>query len=465
MIMIFEMMLKEIRENFHTVRFYLVLLLAVSLFAAGSLLFVGTSNQRISDYRKDFAENENSLRIASQRLLDLARYNQSLYKKTNPFEFISEANEKYLPNKFETTIFTAGFPELKGRGNVLLKDYKNMDWEFIVAVVLSFLAFVMSYDAVCGEKEQKTLALMFSNSVNTSQVFLGKFLGLLISLGIPLLTGIVLGVAVISLGGGLSLSIGRILLFICASVLYLSLFLLIGMMVSSLVIQSVSSAIILLFIWVIAAFIIPASGNLIACKIYPLPTRARIVEQIGQAQEDVYKTRYAKTEAGRWDGHLDRPWVPLRSQWMADSIEVRNKIYDDYLQRMIRQVEKTKDVTKISPVSVFRSLTEEIAGTGVRRFRSFYAQITRYKNQLYQFVESRDRADPQSAHLLPLAYQMNVGISVKPVDFSLVPKFEEKIPSLKDSFHPIIIDFAILVLLSLVIFYVGYLLFVRYDKR
>ena len=465
MTMVIEITLKEIQENFRTVRFYLILLLTVSLFLAGSLLFVGTYGGKISDYRKDIAENENSLRKSSQRLIDLARCWQLLYKNTNPYEFISEANEKYLPNMFYATIFTMEFPELKGRGNVLLKDYRNLDWDVIVAVVLSFLAFILSYDAVCGEKEQKTLALMFSNPVRTSQVFLGKFLGLLISLGIPLFTGIVLGLTIISVVGGVSLSIGRIMLFICASFLYLSLFLLIGMTVSSLVTQSVSSAIILLFIWVITAFIIPASGNLIANKLYPVSTKSRIQEETSRAQDDIYKTKYAKTEAGRWDGRLDRPWVPLRSQWMADIMEVRNKIYDDYLQRIIRQVQKTKDVTKISPVSVFRSLTEEISGTGVRRFQNFYDQVNRYKNQLYQFVESRDKADPQSAHLIPLAYHMNVGISNKPVDFSLVPTFEEKLPSIKDNLKRIIIDSAILVFLCILFFYLGYFLFVRYDKR
>jgi hypothetical protein len=132
---------------------------------------------------------------------------------------------------------------------------------------------------------------------------------------------------------------------------------------------------------------------------------------------------------------------------------------------MIRQVEKTKNVTKISPVSVFRSLAEEISGTGVRRFQDFYAQINRYRNQLYQFVEFKDKADPQSVHLIPLAYHMNVGISNKPVDFFIVPRFEEKIPSIKDGLHQIIIDLGILVVLSLMTFYVGYLIFVKYDKR
>lgn len=463
--MVLEIIFKEIRENIRTVRFYLIFLLSISLFTAGSLLFVRAYHQKISDYRKDVAANEDLLRNSSKRLVDLARYRQSLYEMPNPYEFVSEANEKYIFNKFQSNIFVIDFPESEGRGNILLRDYLNLDWDFIVAIVLSFLAFVLSYDAICGEKEQKTLALIFSNSVTTSQVFLGKFLGLLIMLGLPLLTGIISGLSIISLLSGVRLSYGRVLLFICASFIYLSLFLLIGMMVSSLVTQSISSAIILLFIWVITAFIIPASGKLIANKLHPVPLRSDIQEEINRVQDGIFKTKYAKTEAGHWDGRLDRPWIPLRSQWMADIVGVRHKIYDDYLQDMIRQVEITKKVIRISPVSVFRSLTEEISGTGLHRFQNFYAQIKRYKDQLYQFVESRDKADPQSIHLIPLAYQMNVGVSNKPVDYFLVPTFEEKIPSIKDGVHQIAMDIGILVFLNLITFYVGYLLFIRYDKR
>ena len=136
-----------------------------------------------------------------------------------------------------------------------------------------------------------------------------------------------------------------------------------------------------------------------------------------------------------------------------------------YIHSLILQVEKANNITKISPVSVFQSLTDEISDSGVGRFKKFYAQVERYKKQLYQFVESRDNADPKSVHLIPLAYHMNVGISRMPVDFSLVPRFEERISALKDNLHQIIVDYVVIIVFNIIIFYLGYLLFVRYDKR
>jgi ABC-type transport system involved in multi-copper enzyme maturation permease subunit len=463
--MVKEVILKELRENFRTIRFYLIFVLVVVLFICSSIIFIQRYDHKLLDYNNDISENDENLNEKSQSLYNLARHRQSLNKKPNPYEFISEANERLLPNKFESNIFYLDFPEVKGRGNVLLRGFKNVDWEFIIAVVLSFLAFVVSYDSVCGEKEEKTLSLVFSNSVKTVSIFLGKFFGLLISLAIPLFIGMLIGLILIYLNGFSQLDLGRIFLFVFISLVYLSLFLLIGLVVSSLYSQSITSAITLLFVWVIAAFVIPASGSLLASQLYPIQTQAQIEESIERAQDAIYDTKYRGTEAGNWDGNAFAPHVPLRAQWMEDIMHSRNRIYDDYIHRMVDQVEKTKSITRISPVSVFRYLAEEISGTGVRRFENFYEQADQYKQSLYEFIEIKDRPDPESPHFLPLVLGINAGISRLPVEFSSVPRFEEKLPSLGENFKLIILDLAILFCLCIAFFYIGFVLFVKYDKR
>jgi ABC-type transport system involved in multi-copper enzyme maturation permease subunit len=464
--MVFEVTFKELRENFHTVRFYLILVLTIALFAVSGIIFSSNSKQKTSDYRSDISGNESLLNEKSKNLCDLARSKQNMLKRTNPLEFLSEANEKNLPNKFQADIYVLDFPEVEGRTNLLLREFSYIDWEFIVGIVLSFLAFVIGYDAVCGEKEQKTLSLIFSNSVKTSHIFLGKFLGLLISLSIPFLIGSMISLLITELGKNISIEYGKVAIFVCVSLVYLSLFILIGMTVSSIFSQSITSAVTLLFIWILSAFIIPASGNLIAHNVYSIPNRAQIQQKMGRTQNELWE-RYSKTDknAFRWEGDPFKPYVPIRDRYLREWLNIRNQIFDDYLNQMVQQVEKTRSVTKISPVSIFRSLVEEIAGTGVNRFRNFYDQVNRYREQLYSFVETKDKLDPKSPHLVPLAYEMHMGISVLPVEFSSIPKFEEKLPSIKDNLKRIIIDLAILIFLSILFFYLGYFLFVRYDKR
>ena len=464
--MIKEIIFKELRENLNTVRFYLILILTILLFVVSSLTFVKNHRQKVLDYRSDTTANESLLIEKSKDLLTLARFKQSILKRPNPSELLSEANEKVLPNKFLADIFYLDFPEVEGRSNVLLRGFKTVDWEFIVAVVLSFLAFVLSYDAVCGEKEQNTLSLIFSNSVKTVKVFFGKFFGLLITLSIPIVVGAVIGLLIINLSGEISINYGKVVLFLFASMVFLSLFLLIGMTVSSIFSQSVTSAITLLFIWIILSFVIPATGNLIANQFYPIPKKGEIEKQIRTAQDEVYDTKYRDTKGGHWNGDPFAEWVPLRAQWCTDIMNVRNQIYDDYINQMVKQVEKTKWMTRISPVSVFRYLTEEISGTGVKRFENFFLQANRFKQFLYDFVEEKDSPDEKSPHFLTLPLTTgSAGISRLPVEYASVPQFNEEFPRLKDNLLLIIIDLTILVILGLLFFITGYFLLVRYDKR
>jgi len=462
--MIGTIVVKEIRENLLSVRFYLVFALTVALFVAGSVVSVSHYREMRADFRSEAAAGEDAFRAAGTSLAGIARAEQTMIKTPNPFEFLAEGNEKDLPNRFRGTIYETDFPEAKGRTNVLLRDYSGLSWAFIVSVILSFLAFVLSYDAVTAEKERRTLSLVFANSVRAADVFLGKFLGLWITMGIPLVAGTAAGTLVVALGG-ITPEAGRIGLFLAASLAFLGLFLLIGLTVSSATSQSLTSAIALLFIWVAAAFIVPSSGRLVAGLVAPAPARARIVKDIETAQLDIYKAKYLKTQAGRWDENVRAPWMPLRSQWIADRADVRDRMYDDYIRKLVRQAAGTRAIVRLSPVSFFSGLADDIAGTGLGRFESFYAQVERYREDLYRFVESRDREDPSSVHLIPLGAWHPEGISGRPVDFSLVPRFAERLPAPADRLPRLISGFAVLVGSAVLVFAFGSVLFVRYDKR
>ena len=60
------------------------------------------------------------------------------------------------------------------------------DFTTVVALLLSFLAVALGFDAVCGERRQGSLKLLLSNSVSRGQVVAPKLLGGALALGIPL---------------------------------------------------------------------------------------------------------------------------------------------------------------------------------------------------------------------------------------------------------------------------------------
>ena len=64
----------------------------------------------------------------------------------------------------------------------LMQSLVRLDFTTVVAILLSFLAIVLGYDAICGERERGTLQLLLANSVPRSTVVLGKLIGGLLSM-------------------------------------------------------------------------------------------------------------------------------------------------------------------------------------------------------------------------------------------------------------------------------------------
>ena len=101
---------------------------------------------------------------------------------------------------------------------------------------LSLFAILLTYDAICSEKERGTLALVCSNSVSRFTILWSKYLGAMVVLLIPSMIGICIGLLLI-LTGNVNLSgeaFARLSMFTLVSIIYMSLFLFLGLFVSSL---------------------------------------------------------------------------------------------------------------------------------------------------------------------------------------------------------------------------------------
>lgn len=156
-------------------------------------------------------------------------------------------------------------------------NFEKIDWMFIVKLLFSLFAILLTYDAISGEKEQGTLALVCSNSISRISILLGKYLAALITLLIPLFIGISIGL--LTLEGQLGIfglfsgeSFTRLVLFITLLIIFISFFVLLGLGVSSLVKRSSISLLLLFFIWVTLLFIIPNLSGVIADSIAEVPS-------------------------------------------------------------------------------------------------------------------------------------------------------------------------------------------------
>ena len=69
--------------------------------------------------------------------------------------------------------------------------FRNIDFTFIITIVLSLFAIMFTYNSINGEKEEGTLRLVFSNSISRAEFIgskiVGSWLGLVVPLLIPIL--------------------------------------------------------------------------------------------------------------------------------------------------------------------------------------------------------------------------------------------------------------------------------------
>ena len=472
--MIRKIICKEILENFLSFRFILSLVLIGSLFAISGSVFIGKYHHDSQDYWKKTNENLSALNEQSKQLYKLAFYEQKIWRKPKPFSLCTEGFEKFLPNCFMFNLFTINLPEARAQSNFILPHFSDIDWVFIISSILSFVALIFTYNSICGERETGTLRLMLAGSIPRHKILLGKYFSLILILGVPLFLGLIVNlvivvssnVVVIDADGWL-----KILAIVFLSLLYLSIFILLGMFISSRTTHSANCMVVLLLVWVVLVILIPSFGRIVSDIFYKIPTRTELDRMIIEAKRDIWNDpeRFGKN-ANYMSPNIDDPSnnPSARARYLNALTESRNRIVERHLNQITAQAVIGRRFTSISPTVVYQRASEAIAGTGINRCINVHQQIRRYQEDFTEYIRSKDREDPDSLHLI-FDGEANVkswgAMSKKPVVFDTVPKFQEKNPALLESLRLIIWDIGILVLFNLVLFFASFISFLRYDVR
>jgi len=472
--MIRQIIHKELLENLYSFRFILSLVLIILLFAVSGFVFVGKYRQQSSDYWEKTNENLAGLNGQSSQLYRLAFYEQSAWRKPKLLALCSEGFEKSLPNCFTFNAFSNNLPEIKGQGNFTLSHFSSIDWVFIISMILSFLALVFTYDSVSGEKEDGTLRQMLANTIPRYEVLLGKYLGVVLTIGIPLFIGLLVSliivvaynVAVIS-----GLDWLKILTIVLVSFLYLSIFILLGIFVSSRTVHPANSMVMLLMVWVVLVVLIPSFGRIISEMFGKAPNPAELERKLGEISAEMWgnSARFGE-RAGymSWDPNDPANNPPARGRLKTAETNAKNQAREDHHNKMLAQAFTGRNLTCFSPTVIYQRASEAIAGTGVNHILNLQRQVKEYQSNLKEYIRSKDAEDPLSLHLIypeTTSAQAWRTISHNPVDFETVPKFQERDFALGQSLKLAIWDIGLLTLFNLVFFAASFASFLRYDVR
>lgn len=443
------------------------LLLFLTIFGISGFVFVGEYEQLTEDYSANVNQSLEVVGKSCASLSQLASEKQALFQSPSPLQFFAEGASKDLPNLIKVSAYQLEYPENKSRRNFMLSSFNALDWSFIIGTMVSFVAILFTYDAICGEKERGTLRLMLANAIPRAAVLLGKFIGASISALLPLTVGMLLSLIFIVTSPSIILAANdwfKLVFGVALVLIYLFCFTALGLLVSSRTSRSVISLMILLLSWTFFVVVIPALSEVLAGEFFKLPTRREVKQQTADAVRAIWDSYPKSLKIGFSNVGWSRE-NPKSAQGRDDaerrSYERRVGMLNKHLQQMLRQVKLKRNIARLFPTSTFMYASEAIAGTGIARFEKFYADAKAFKAEFLEFIRAEDLKDPDSTHFI--FNREHEAISYKPVPFRSVTRFHHKDSQSMESLRDATWDIGLLTLFSIGFFLFAYLSFLKYD--
>ena len=481
--MIWHIAKKEIYHNLMTLRFVLMIILLPVLMVANALIYgFGNSGYReeVNTYHRAMERRLSFVKdYAEESLGKLAmRGPGEIYKQPSPFKFCADGTDELIPRSIPivgsgaarggvTTAYQwrelwalEYLPSNHGSdATTLIK----IDWVFI-GIFMSFFVILFTFDAIAGERAKGTLSLMMSNQISRGQMLFAKYLGAFFTLMVPLTIGILMNLLIIYLSGSIPFSSDdwlRILGMVGLFALHISIFIFLGLFFSSRVSNAITGLAWLLLTWVCLAFIFPSLLGLFVGTLDPIPSieivSSRKRTQLANIEDEFRPMELLEVTKLNEAPSPDNPSTTRRwATYFTRRYETKTQIADTHIDQQFKQVRLARELTQISPIVCFQYAMEGLANTGIVSYMDFVRQVRRYRQTFIDFIKTEDRSDPDSLHIYPV----REGLSQKPVDPDIVPKFKEHI-----SYQSVVFPVSLLILFNILFFTAAQLSFLKCNLK
>jgi hypothetical protein len=211
---------------------------------------------------------------------------------------------------------------------------------------------------------------------------------------------------------------------------------------------------------------------MISRQLYKVPSYHEIEYQKRSIYKEVHKERDFMKE---WTEYFkDNPrskdesqedfqkrlseWMQARTEEINTIISERqSKLESDFRAKQNTQRKIAMNISRISPSSILRYATMNLAQTGIESHERFLRSVTGYKEIFAKYANdiryknlfnrNRERQEAQK------------------IDLSDMPKFEYRGETLAESFNKVILDYMLLIIFSILFFVLAYFSFMKYDVR
>lgn len=451
----------------------------------------------VNEYQNAVAQYEANQEIARQDIAQATswgRVRNLLHREPNPMQiFVSGLH-------FDVGRVTSvsDFSDIKlvrspYSDETLFAIFRVIDFAFIVQIVLSLFAILFTYDAINGERENGTLKLAFANSVSRANYLIAKFCGIWLGLIVPLLIPILIGLLLLLLFN-IQLSSGdwtSIISFLGLSILYITLFIGIGMLISSITRNSSLSFLLLLVIWIGGVLIVPRLGVMAAGQLVQVESVAQLEakqEAFQKARWDQYSSELSEVWRDRestMEGMTDEERQAYRDDnewtWLEEDDASRKQVQVDILENNRRLLEEAQNkkrvqeqlafsIARISPVSSYQLAAMKLAGTDIELKARYEETMRAYKDDFTEYIEEKQAIDGGHGGFninidSESGVQIDFGRNDQTLDTSEMPQYTAPKVRTSSALASAIPDFGIMGIFILLAFAGSFFAFLRYDMR
>ena len=469
----------------------------VATFLVCSVLILTSVFIGIQEYKNAVAQYEANQQIAQinmQQVTNWGSVRNQVHRKPTPMQvFVSGLHFDVgrvsgISNSQDVKLTRSPYSD-----ETLFAIFRFIDLTFIVQVVLSLFAILFTYDAINGERENGTLKLAFANSVSRAGYLISKFIGIWIGLVIPLLIPILISLLLVVLMG-VPFSGGEWLKFasfVGLSLLYITFFIGLGLLVSATTRKSSLSFLLLLVIWVGGVLILPrmsvmASGQLV---------KTESIAQIEAKQEAYHKARwdeYSSTISEMWSKRSqemegmdedertayrdDNEWTWLeeddaaRKQVQIDITANNRKLLEDTRNKKQLQERIAFSLARISPASSFRLAAMNIAGTDIGMKNRYEESMRTYRDDFTSYTEAeKEKSGNDGGFRIEVdsekGVKLDFGRNDQGLDLSGIPQYTAPIRTAGVVLSKSILDFGLLAIFIMLSFGATFVAFIKYDMR
>ena len=496
--MVLTLIRRELLDNLMTFRFAAACLITLLLVVANTAVLIQDYEQRLASYNaavKTHAQDLEKSKTYSTMFVIVDR-------APNPLSIFNVGLDKRLGNLigiyhgFVPTLWDA---QMHGTDNPFITFFSSVDIVFIFEVILSLLGLIFAYDAIAGERERGTLRLVLAQPIRRAHLLLAKYISAMTCLFVPVLLSLLF--VLLLLTGSVPLSASdflRIFGVIFASFAYLSLFYLIGLLISVTARRTGTALMLSMFIW---GFLILVYPNLIRATVNPgsdtqthLKTAENQIQQILDGYErerqnflekegiagetsEFSKTlglhSYANVDSETLMSYIENMsiisespaeferYVPLAKRYytfiepLATSTtekawRVRKQALDAIF---VRQAMMDRLLLKLSPVGIYDAVTQAWIGTDLQGLRDFFIAARRYRITVIDYLYNKDAFGAREWFVADKGA----------VDWRAFPKFTFERSGVSVNARRALPDLCLLLMCNLVLFVTIILVFIRSE--